>query len=369
MASQRSPVRARLAPYSSAMSADDLAEHVERVLDKRAKKYVGLAVGVRHRNATYTTGRGLVADDRPYPPDERTIFEIGSITKVFTATLLADLAQEGLLAHDDPVEPYLPDGVTMPRRGRPITLADLATHTSGLPRLPKGLLRVAIRESSNPYASFDPNRFWAAVPLTRPRREPGKKLRYSNYGAGLLGNVLALRAGKSYEELVEERICRPLGLVDTAIAIPAEKRDRLAQPHNRRRRAVPHWDLPSLPGAGALRSTVADLLVFLGAQLGEAPEPLATSIRTTHDPRARRGKLEIGLGWFRLPLRGAPNRVLWHDGGTGGSFSVAGFVPELVLAAVVFTNTARPVDRIGLEIVESIVAQRAVDNRRSRSSY
>jgi D-alanyl-D-alanine-carboxypeptidase/D-alanyl-D-alanine-endopeptidase len=98
------------------------------------------------------------------------------------------------------------------------------------------------------------------------------------------------------------------------------------------------------------------MLGFLRAQLGEAPEPLATAIRMTHEPRARRGKLEIGLGWFRLPLRGSPHRVIWHDGGTGGSFSVAGFVPELDVALAVFTNTARPVDRIGLEIAESIAA-------------
>ena len=338
------------------LSSDELAERVERVLDKRARKYVGLAVGVRHGEATYTTGRGRVGPDRPEPPDERTIFEIGSITKVFTAILLADMAREGLVALDDPVQRHLPEGVVLPVRGRPITLADLATHTSGLPRLPKGLLRLAMKESKNPYASFTMEQLWAAVPRTRPRREPGRKLRYSNYGPGLLGNVLALRAGTTYEELVAERICRPLGLVDTAIAVPEEKLDRFAQGHSRRGRPVPHWDLPALAGAGALRSTVSDLLRFLDAQLGNAPAPLLEAMRTTHAPRANRGKLEIGLGWFRLPLRDSAHRAIWHDGGTGGFYSVAGFVPERDLAAVVFTNSARPVDRIGLEIVESIGA-------------
>jgi D-alanyl-D-alanine-carboxypeptidase/D-alanyl-D-alanine-endopeptidase len=336
------------------LSAGDLAERVERVLDKNAKKYVGLAVGVRHGDTTYTTGRGRVGEDRPQPPDERTIFEIGSITKVFTATLLADMAREGLVALDDPVQRYLPDGVTIPVRGRPITLADLASHTSGLPRLPKGLLRLALRESKNPYASFGTERFWTAVSQTRPRRRPGRQVRYSNYGAGLLGNVLALRAGSTYETLVQARICRPLGMADTTIAVPEEKLARFAQGHDRRRRAVPPWDLPSLPGAGALRSTVADLLIFLRAQLGDAPEALAEAFRMTHEPRARRRKLEVGLGWFRLPWRGRAERVIWHDGGTGGCYSVAGFVRELDLAAVVFTNSARPVDRIGLQIVESI---------------
>jgi serine-type D-Ala-D-Ala carboxypeptidase/endopeptidase len=338
------------------LAPEELAVRVEHVLDERGRKHVGLAVGVRHGDSIYTTGRGRIAEDRPLAPDERTIFEIGSITKVFTATLLAQMALEGVVALDDPVQRHLPDGVTIPVRGRPITLADLASHTSGLPRLPKGLLLRAMRESKNPYASLSPEQLWVAVSKTRPRRPPGRKIRYSNYGAGLLGNVLALRAGSTYEELVQERICRPLGMSDTVIAVPEAKLDRFAQGHNRRGRPTPHWDLPSLPGAGALRSTVSDLLRFLRAQLGDAPEPLAEAMRRTQAPRARRGKLEVGLGWFRLPLRGSQTLVIWHDGGTGGFYSVAGIAPELDLAAVVFTNSARPVDRIGIEIVESVVA-------------
>jgi CubicO group peptidase (beta-lactamase class C family) len=336
------------------MSADDLAQQIERVLDKRAKKYVGLAVGVRQGDTIYTAGRGRVADDRPHPPDERTIFEIGSITKVFTATLLADMAREGLVALDDPVQRYLPAGIELPVRGMPITLADLATHTSGLPRLPKGLLWQAIRESSNPYAGITLDQLNAAIARTRPRRPPGKKIRYSNYGAGLLGYVLSLRASSTYEELVAERITRPLGMSDTSIAVPEEKRGRFAQGHSRRGKPVSNWDLPTLAGAGALRSTVADVLRFLAAQLGDAPEPLAEAIRTTHEPRARRGALEVGLGWLLLPIRDLAFKVRWHDGGTGGFRSVAGFVPELDTGVVVLASSSRPVDNLGLEILRAI---------------
>jgi serine-type D-Ala-D-Ala carboxypeptidase/endopeptidase len=338
------------------LSSAELAACVERVLDKRAKKHVGLAVGVRQGEITYTTGRGRVAHDRRQPPDDRTIFEIGSITKVFTATLLADMAREGLVALDDPVQRYLPEGVELPVRGRPITLADLATHTSGLPRLPKGLLWRAIREGSNPYANFTVDQLNAAISRTRPRRPPGKKIRYSNYGAGLLGYVLALRAGMSYEELVRERITAPLGLTDTSIAVPEGKLDRFAQGHSRRGRPTSNWDLPALAGAGALRSTVADILRFLEAQLGRAPEPepLTQAIRETHRPRARRGALGIGLGWFMLPVRGRPYEVLWHDGGTGGFRSVAGFVSEIDTAVVVLANSGRAVDNLGLEILKAI---------------
>jgi serine-type D-Ala-D-Ala carboxypeptidase/endopeptidase len=354
MACRRSPVRARLAPYSAAMSADDLPSNVERILGKRARKYAGIAVGVRQGEARYTTGRGRVAHDGSQPPDERTIFEIGSITKVFTATLLADMAREGLVALDDPVQRYLQEGVELPVRGRPITLADLASHTSGLPRLPKGLLWQAIRESANPYANFTFDQLNVAIPRTKPRRPPGKKIRYSNYGAGLLGHVLALRAGRTYEELVTERITRPLGMDDTSIAVPEDELDRFAQGHNRRGRPVSNWDIPALAGAGALRSTVADLLRFLEAQLGAAPEPLAESIRMTHEPRARFGAFEVGLGWLMLPVRKRPFTVLWHDGGTGGFRSVAGFVSEIDTAVVILASSSRPVDNLGLELLKAI---------------
>jgi serine-type D-Ala-D-Ala carboxypeptidase/endopeptidase len=329
---------------------------IERVLDRRARKHVGIAVGVRRGDETVLVGRGRVADDRPQAPDERTIFEIGSITKVITATLLADMAREGLVRLDDPVQRHLPDGVVIPVRGRPITLADLASHTSGLPRLPKGLLRRALREGSNPYSSLTVDDLNAAIPVTKPRREPGRKIRYSNYGVGLLGHVLSTRAGKPYEELVHERITGPLGMTDTSIAVSDDKLARFAQGHSRRGKRVSNWDLPALAGAGALRSTVADLLTFLDAQVGQAPPGLADAMHATQAPRAGRRGLSVGLGWMILGVKGQPGPVVFHDGGTGGYRSVAGFVAESGTRVVVLSNSGRPVDRIGLEILKELPA-------------
>ncbi len=338
------------------LSQGEPQARIERVLDGRARKHVGIVVGVRRGEETALVGRGRIADDRPHAPDERTIFEIGSITKVFTATLLADMAREGLVALDDPVQRHLPDGVVIPVRGRPITLADLATHTSGLPRLPKGLRRRALREGANPYASFTVDDLQAAIPVTKPRREPGRKIKYSNYGVGLLGHVLALRAGTTYEELVARRLTGPLGMTDTSIAVPDDKLDRFAEGHSRRGKPVSNWDLPALAGAGALRSTVSDLLAFLDAQHGNAPPGLAEAMLLTREPRASRRALSVGLGWMILPVAGQPGPAVWHDGGTGGFRSVAGFVAESGTSVVVLSNSCRPVDRIGLEILKSIGA-------------
>jgi CubicO group peptidase (beta-lactamase class C family) len=241
---------------------------------RRSPRVLGAAsgswVGVRLR------GEGGVWHRGRLPDGAGTIFEIGSITKTFTVTLLADMAREGIVALDDPVQHYLPDAVRLPVHGRPITLEDLATHRSGLPRLPKGLLWPALtRDRRDPYAKLNDARLTAAVSATRPRRNPGRKVAYSNYGMGLLGYVLALRAGTTYEQLVRARICEPLGLVDTWIDTPEPERRRLAMGHTRRRVETPPWHLGALAGAGGLRSTAADLLAF--------PEPSLTDVGVPAD--------------------------------------------------------------------------------------
>jgi D-alanyl-D-alanine-carboxypeptidase/D-alanyl-D-alanine-endopeptidase len=328
---------------------------VAALLARHARRHVGVAIGVLRGRQTCMMGSGTAGPGGPSPPAADTIFEIGSVTKVFTATLLAGMVDDGLLALDDPVQDHLPTGVELPVRGRPITLADLATHTAGLPRLPHGFLLPSVRHRRNPYAWFTVEDLYAGLPETRLRRPPGGRPRYSNLGYGLLGHVLALRAGRDYEQLVQERICRPLELEDTHVSVPAPARTGFALGHNRRGRPVPHWDLPVLAGAGALRSTVADLLAFLRLQSGEGDPALVRAAALTHAPRARhRGGLAIGLGWTRLPLLGTEHEVLFHNGGTGGFRSFAGFVPETHTAVVVLANSARSVDALGFRILERI---------------
>jgi D-alanyl-D-alanine-carboxypeptidase/D-alanyl-D-alanine-endopeptidase len=315
---------------------------------------VGVAVGLLQAGETWTMGSGRTGPPGSPTPTASTLFEIGSLTKVFTATLLAAMAEEGLVRLDDPVQKYLPAGVELPVRGRPITLANVATHTAALPRLPHGFFVRSLRHRRNPYAWFTVDDLYAGLPAMRLRRAPGDRPRCSNLGYGLLGHVLALRAGRDYEQLVQERICGPLGLEDTHVSVPAPARERLAQGHDRRGRPVPHWDLPALAGAGALRSTVADQLAFLRLQLGEGDPALARAAALTHAPRARRRRLAIGLGWMHLPLRGTDHELLFHNGGTGGFRSFAGFVPATRTAVVVLSNSARSVDALGFRILDSL---------------
>jgi serine-type D-Ala-D-Ala carboxypeptidase/endopeptidase len=350
-ASPGAPEAARSEPPAPAPEVEPL---VAELLVRHARRHVGVAVGALRGEATWVVGSGTAGPGGPAPPTAHTIFEIGSVTKAFTATLLAGMVEQGLVTLDDPVQEYLPTGVELPVRGRPITLADLATHTAGLPRLPHGFVLRSVRHRRNPYAWLSVDDLYAGLPSTRLRRQPGGRPRYSNLGYGLLGHVLALRAGRSYEQLVQERICGPLGLQDTRVSVPAAARERFAHGHDRRGRSVPHWDLPVLAGAGALRSTVADLLAFLRLQLGEGDPALARAAALTHAPRPRHRGVTIGLGWTRLPLLGTERELLFHNGGTGGFRSFAGFVPATHTAVVVLSNSARSVDALGFRILERI---------------
>jgi D-alanyl-D-alanine-carboxypeptidase/D-alanyl-D-alanine-endopeptidase len=317
------------------------------------RQSVGIVVGVISPEGRRVVAYGSLdkGDKRPLNGD--TIFEIGSATKVFTALLLADMAQHGEVALSDPVAKYLPASAKVPERnGRAITLVDLATHTSGLPRLPANLYP---KNPANPYADYSVAALYEFLSTYKLTRDPGSEYEYSNLGGGLLGHVLAVRAGVDYETLVRRRICAPLGMKSTRITLTPEMQARLAVGHDAGLKPVANWDLPALAGAGALRSSVNDLLIFLAANLGYTKSPLAPAMasmlavrRTTTTPG-----LEIALGWHIFT--GENNEIVWHNGGTGGYRSFVGYSPKTRTGVAVLSNTmtAAGVDDIGLHLLDA----------------
>ena len=288
-------------------------------------------------------------DSTGAPVDEHTVFEIGSITKAFTGILLADMVRRGAVAFDDPIQKYLPPTVAVPTRdGRQITMVDLATHTSGLWRLPPSF---APADPANPYADYTVEQLYAVLSGHTLSRDVGAEYEYSNYGFGLLGHVLALRAGTTYEGLIAARVANPLGMTSTGIALTPDMRARLAQGHVGTT-AVSQWDIPTLAGAGALRSTAEDMVRFVRANMGLWGTPLLPAMEASHEPRHRAGSdaMQIGLGWYILIRDG--RQIVWHNGGTGGYRSFVGFQRDGSLGVVVLTNSNRSVDDIGYHLLD-----------------
>jgi serine-type D-Ala-D-Ala carboxypeptidase/endopeptidase len=340
----------RLFAADSPILEDVIREHANRPVEKKA--VVGLVVGVIDGDKTYTACVGRQSKDGP-APDEKTVFEIGSITKVFTGQLLADAVIRGEVNLDQPVAELLGKDVVVPKfDGRPIRLVDLATQTSGLPRLPDNLNVLA--NPLNPYADYKVDDLLKFLAEHKLRRSPGDEFEYSNLGMGLLGTALAKHSGKTYEALAIERICKPLGMDDTTITLSGDQKKRMAAGFNALGIPIPPWDIPALAGAGALRSTLHDMLTFARANLSPETTELAQAIKLAHKSkftiRAATEKVsqsaEIGLGWQITIDRGGT--ILWHNGMTGGYASYMALVPSQHWGVVVIGNTAcDEIDKVG----------------------
>ncbi|HSD31271.1 MAG TPA: serine hydrolase [Gemmatimonadales bacterium] len=292
------------------------------------------------------------------------VFEIGSITKVFTAAILADMVARGQVRLDDPVARLLPAAVKVPsRNGRQITLLDLATQSSGLPRLPTNF---APRDSANPYADYGDRQLYDFLSAYELTRDPGATYEYSNLGMGLLGHALARKAGMSYERLVTRCVLGPLGMTETAITLSPALRARLLPGHGDTGQVVANWDLTALAGAGALRSTMRDMLTFLAANVDSSRGPLARPLHETHISRHAAGSptMTIGLAWHILARPGGGS-IVWHNGGTGGYRSFAGFDPARGVGVVLLTNSVVGADDIGFHLLDASLPLRAPPKQRT----
>ncbi len=294
--------------------------------------------------AAGTSGRaGLVLDGR-------TLFEIGSITKVFTAALLVDAIRRDEVRLDEPVRELLPAGVAVPSvDGREITLLDLATHTSGLPRNP---LNMAPADASNPFADYTVAQLYQFLSGYVLPRAPGARYEYSNVGMGLLGHALARRAGGEYEPVLRQRLLDPLALNDTRVMLEPALAARFAQGHTWTGAPTSSWELPTLAGAGALRSDAEDMLRFLAANLAEGGTALSGTFAATRRPRITvSATMAVGLAWHIDSRMGHP--VVWHNGGTGGFCAFAGYDTAARRGVVVLTNSSQSVDDIGFHFLDA----------------
>ena len=271
------------------------------------------------------------------PLSSKSVFEVGSIAKTFTGAILADMARRGELSLNDPVSKFLPTGVKVPsRNGRQITLLDLATHTSGLPR---SLDRSKIRDFSNPYADIPIGDVYEFLSSHELQRDIGAEWEYSNLGFGLLGHALTRAAGVvTMDELIRERITGPLQMGMTEFGRGKRLAAWLAKGHDEYGKEVPHWDFGEFKGAGGLNSNVDDMLSYIEANVGPPKSPIETAMRDAHQPRH---SLKIkgnsaALGW---DYTARPSRtIVYKSGSTAGFAGALGFDPATGAGVVILGN-------------------------------
>ncbi len=315
-----------------------------------------LVLGVVVDGRRHVVGVGEVAGAAP---DAHTLYEIGSVTKVVTSVLLADAVVRGETTLETPLADLLGSPVAAHADG-PIRLVDLATHTSGLPRLDVMMDYLPGADRADPYAAYGPDRLRAFLAEVRPGSAPGAAHEYSNAAAGALGYALAHRAGTTYQALAADRVFGPLGMRETFVTVPDSLAGRFADGSDEDGAPTPHWAFQDATvGAGGLRSTAADMLTLAQAVVRPGATPLADAVALTTVPRApAEGPFQQGLGWRLLTLNGGNSAAL-HDGGTGGFRSFLAALPQDDIGIVVLTNRAVDVTALAYDVLGRLRNARA----------
>ena len=294
---------------------------------------------------------GLQNRESKTPATTETLYEIGSITKTMTALLLADAVTQNQLQLDDSIGPYWPDTMILQDQNkRPITFVDLATHSSGLYRMPVNFNMF----TTDPFANYDTEMLQQAFATNTPNLV-GSQYLYSNLGFGLLGETLGRALKGDYEELVQKRVLEPMGLTNTYFHVPLDKQMYLATGY-RGNQATSHWNFKALSGAGSLKSDIKDLVKYGVSTLNENPDKLKTALQLTKQQHFSDKGVRVALGWhFSGP-------GIWHNGGTGGFSTMLMIDPTRNMVAAAMTNNDPN------SSVDDIIGY-LMDNRQSFSKY
>lgn len=323
----------------------EVVDKIEKRISDGYTPSIALAVidssGVRYFNFGKTSYDGAEVD-------EHTIYEIGSISKVFTGIILARQVLEGDIGLDDRINDLLPDSITVPVMGDDeITIGNLTDHTSGLPRMPNNFMPA---NPNNPYADYTVEKMYEFISNYQPVRSVGSEYEYSNLAQGLLGHLLAINKNTTYEDLMVRAIADLLEMNDTRIELTRRMNENLALGHSNGK-VVENWDIPTLAGAGAIRSSTSDMAKFISGNLGYIDSPLRAAMELSHDPRHQKaGAMSVAMGWHIK--KGESGDVIWHNGGTGGYRAFAGFVKETGKGVVLLSNSSKGSDDIGFHLLD-----------------
>lgn len=329
-------------------SISTIEDIVQPYLNHEATKALSIAVYNKGEVSYYNYG--ICSDKNPVPPTNQSIYEIGSISKTFTAAVLVQMVQEGKVEYDDPISKYLPKEVVNWSDSVNITLVELATHQSGFPRLPDNHLKRTLLNMDNPHKNYSEQDLYDFLKTYQPKPKSERVVSYSNLGMGLLGHILAKINESSYDELIQNNIVKPLNMINTYAAF---KEDTQIAGHNGYGKPTSQWEFQCLHGAGAVRSNTTDLMKYMITNL-QAQFPFAE----THNHLADFGeKNKIGLAWITIHTKDTNLELLFHNGGTGGYRSALLFSKEKQIGVVVLANSIQSVDAIGIRILELLEKQ------------
>ncbi|SEM40778.1 CubicO group peptidase, beta-lactamase class C family [bacterium A37T11] len=312
-----------------------------------------LAIGIMTGNKTQRYFYGNTGNQGSQLPNDSTLFEIGSISKTFTATLLAYLAEKKQVSLDDMITKYLPDSLKSNPHLQRISLQQLGNHTSGLPLLPDNFEQVTSLKLTDPYRSYKLANLYSYLKNYHASVVPDSIYSYSNLGFGLLGTIISQVYSKSYNDMVKEIICKPIGLKNTTTT-PDSLKQKVAKSYNTKGTELPIWNADCLAGAGALKSTVSDLLQYAKAETKLPETTLENAMAQTKQFTFQESvDSDVGLAWLTLMVNGV--LVHWHNGGKAGSSSFLAFSPDKKTAVVVLSNTAESVDEMAIAIVNKLL--------------
>jgi len=318
----------------------------QEVASKRSKSII---VGIIDANGRQIFAEGQISDNDSRLPDENTMYEIGSITKVFTSLSLADMSLKRQLNLNDPISKFLPARVKTPvKNEKEISLISLSTHRSGMPRFP---FNVDPKDLNQPYRDYTTEKLYQYVSTFEPQYDIDSKWRYSNIAYGLLGNILMIISKKDFETLIVEEICKPLHMNNTVVRLTAAQKSNLAVGHAETGTPVGLTDLGAIGPGGALRSNVNDLLTFTAANLGLTTSTLQSAMELSHVMQAKKDGNDTftTMGWT---LTGDGN-LLFKDGGMPGYCTFLGIDKKNKTGVVVLSNSNNPVTDIGRHILDS----------------
>jgi CubicO group peptidase (beta-lactamase class C family) len=337
-------------------SSNPLKTETDKKVDTVARQYiqkgntVGMCIAVIKDGNVTTYGYGETKKGGGKIPNADNFFEIGSITKTFTSTLLAYYVNEGKVKLSDPITKYLPDSVSANPELKAITLLNLSNHTSGLVSVPDNMIKYA-GDPLNPYKDYTKQLLYAYLKICKLNSKPGERYAYSNLAVGLLGTILEDFNGKPFEQMVTEIICKPLGMFSTDQYLNPLLSPRFVSVYNADGMPTPAWDFDVLAPCGALRSTLNDLIIYTKTNMHPVADPLSKAIELTHKVTFTRD-VKIGMAWHIITVNGVD--YYFHDGDTYGSSSFLAFNSQKNLAVIVLSNAAENTVFVGVEILKKL---------------